>query len=69
MRPLSITLRVINNWNAITQKESQGIWVGGEGFGLDGKVVGPEFQNLLDGRHPSGESLITAQGEKRRVGY
>jgi Ti-type conjugative transfer relaxase TraA len=51
------------------EKESQGVWVGGEAFGLNGKAVGSEFQNLLDGRSPEGTPLVVGNGEKRRVGY
>jgi Ti-type conjugative transfer relaxase TraA len=51
------------------EKESQGVWVGGESFGLNGKAVGAEFQNLLDGRSPEGTPLVVGNGEKRRVGY
>lgn len=51
------------------EKESHGVWVGGDAFGLNGKTVGDEFQNLLDGRRPDGRPLVTGNGEKRRVGY
>jgi conjugative relaxase-like TrwC/TraI family protein len=47
----------------------RGVYFGGHGLGLHGRVVGIELENILDGRKETGENLYERGRAGRRVGF
>ena len=56
-------------YNGPESDVEHGIYVGGKAFQLDGKVIGSEFGNLLDGKNPQGEPLWICKKENKRLAY
>ena len=55
-------------YNGPESEVERGVYVGGKALGLNGQVIGPEFQNILSGRGKNGEKLCRFEKENRRIG-